>query len=133
MSITTIAKTVDELVHRAAADPFTMSALLYGCDNDGAYLLGSAENPYELLEMIDRPDSLNAVALVITGFASPINDENIPPSKHPERIRVRIVNCKSDEGFTTIMRRANTPDEVEDMGSEGVGALREALSDWWEQ
>jgi hypothetical protein len=31
------------------------------------------------------------------------------------------------------MRRANTPDEVEDMGSEGAGALREALSDWWEQ
>ena len=133
MSISTIAKTIDELVHRTSADPFTMSALLYGCDDDGAYLLSSGDNPYELLEMTSRPDSLNAVALVITGFASPSTDGKIRPSQHPERIRVRLVNCMSAEGFTTIMRRANTPDKVEDMGSEGVGALREALSDWWEQ
>jgi hypothetical protein len=133
MSISTIAKTIDELVHRSAADPFTMSALLYGCDDDGAYLLSSGDNPYELLEITSRPDSLNAVALVITGFASPNTDGEIRPSQHPERIRVRIVNCMSAEGFTTIMRRANTPDEVEDMGSEGVGFLREAIEDWWAQ
>ncbi len=133
MSISTIAKTIDELVHKTSADPFTMSALLYGCDNDGAYLLSSGDNPYELLEMTSRPDSLNAVALVITGFASPINDENIPPSKHPKRIRVRLVNCMSAEGFTTIMRRANTPDEIEDMGNDGIGAIREAIEEWWAQ
>ena len=133
MSITAIAKTIDELVHKTSADPFTLSALLYGCDDDGAYLLSSGDNPYELLETTSRPDSLNAVALVITGFAAPNNDGEIRPSEHPERIRVRLVNCMSAEGFTTIMRRANTPDEVEDMGSDGIGAIREAIEDWWAQ
>lgn len=130
MNISTIAKTVDELVHRTADDQFEMEATLYGCDDDGAYILGVGNDPYDLLGMVDRPDNLNAVALVVTGYASPAGD-NTRPSQHPERIRVRLVNCKGIDGFSTVMRRADTPDEVEDMGDEGVGSLRDAMELWW--
>jgi hypothetical protein len=131
-NITAIAKTIDELVHRTADDKFEMDAKLYGCDPDGAYLLGESPNPYDLLECIDRPEQLDAVALVVTGYAAP-EGSTTPPREHPERIRVRLVVCKNIDGFSNIMRRENTPDEVEDLGGGGVGVMRDAMEAWWAQ
>jgi hypothetical protein len=131
-NVTAIAKTVDELVHRTADDKFEMDAKLYGCDPDGAYLLGESTNPYDLLECIDRPENLDAVALVVTGYAAP-EGSTAPPSQHSERIRIRLVVCKSIDGFSNIMRRENTPDEVEDLGGGGVGVMRDAVEAWWAQ
>jgi hypothetical protein len=131
-NITAIAKTIDELVHRTADDKFEMDAKLYGCDPDGAYLLGESPNPYDLLECIDRPEQLDAVALVVTGYAAP-EGGTTPPREHPERIRVRLVVCKNIDGFSNIMRREDTPDEVEDLGDGGVGVMRDAMEAWWAQ
>ena len=131
-TVTAIAKTVDELVHRTAADKFQMDARLYGCDPDGAYLLGEAPNPYDLLDYINRPEHLDAVALVVTGYASPEGD-NIPPSQHPERMRIRLVVCKGIDGFSNIMRNEANPDEVKDLGDGGVGVMRDAVEAWWAQ
>ena len=131
-TITAIAKTIDELVHRTADDKFQMDARLYGCDHDGAYLLGEAPNPYDLLDFINRPEQLDAVALVVTGYASPQGDD-IPPSQHPKRMRVRLVVCKGIDGFSNIMRNEATPDEVKDLGDGGVGVMRDALEEWWAQ
>ena len=103
-NVTAIAKTVDELVHRTADDKFEMDAKLYGCDPDGAYLLGESTNPYDLLECIDRPENLDAVALVVTGYAAP-EGSTAPPIQHSERISIRLVVCKSIDGFSKIMRR----------------------------
>lgn len=131
-TITAIAKTVDELVHRTAEDKFEMDARLYGCDPDGVYLLGEALNPYDLLDYINRPEHLDAVALVFTGYASPEVD-NIVPSQHPERIRTRLVVCKGIDGFSNIMRNEDNPDEVKDMGDGGFGVMRDAIEAWWAQ
>lgn len=134
MTITEIATAVDELVHRTADDPFEIDATLYGNFPDGIRKMGYFPDPYALLELTSRPSELDAVALVVTGWASPHvgnDDDSVRPSQHPERIRVRIVACKSIDGFSTVMRRADTPDEVEDMGSEGVGAMRDAMEAWW--
>ena len=134
-TITQIAKTVDEIVHRTAPDKFGMEATLFGCDDDGAYLLGVDNNPYELLWGSKRPDHIKAIALVVTGWASPYKDDsdNVLPSQHPERIRIRMVVCKGIDGFSTILRRADQPDEAEDMGDEGMGSLRDAMEAWWAQ
>jgi hypothetical protein len=131
-TVTAIAKTIDELVHRTADDKFQMDARLYGCDPDGAYLLGESPNPYDLLECIDRPEQLDAVALVVTGYASPEGDD-IPPSQHPERMRIRLVVCKGIDGFSNIMRNEANPDEVKDLGDGGVGVMRDAIEEWWAQ
>jgi len=135
MNITAMAMTIDDLVHNHADDPFNIDALLYACDNDGAYLLGSNPNPYELLEETERPSYINAVALVMVGYASPRNPEspNVRPSQHPERMRVRIVTMKTIDGFANIMRREDEPEERQDLGGDGQGAICDALNEWWEQ
>ena len=135
MNITAMAMTIDDLVHNHADDPFNIDALLYACDNDGAYLLGSNPNPYELLEETERPSYINAVALVMVGYASPRNPEspNVRPSQHPERMRVRIVTMKTIDGFANIMRREDDPEERQDLGGDGQGAICDALNEWWEQ
>jgi hypothetical protein len=135
MNITAMAMTIDELVHNHADSPFQIDALLYACDEDGAYLLGSNPNPYELLEETERPSYINAVALVMVGYASPHNPEspNVRPSQHPERMRVRIVTMKTIDGFANIMRREDDPDEFQDLGGDGVGAICDALNEWWGQ
>lgn len=134
-TIDKIATTVDELVHRTADDPFQMEARLYGCDPDGAYLLGENSDAYALLWGTNKPENIDAMALVVTGWASPYKgkdkDNMVAPSKHPERIRIRLVTCVGHEGFATVMRRADNPDEAESMGNDGEGALRNALEAWW--
>ena len=135
MNITAMAMTIDDLVHNHTDDPFNIDALLYACDNDGAYLLGKNPNPYELLEETERPSCIIAVAVVMVGYASPHNPEspNVRPSQHPERMRVRIVTMKTIDGFSNIMRREDEPDEAQDLGGDGVGAICDALNEWWEQ
>jgi hypothetical protein len=136
MNITAMAKTIDDLVHNHTDDPFEIDALLYACDNDGAHLLGTNPNPYELLVETKRPSYINAVALVMVGYASPHNPENpetIRPSQHPERYRIRIVTMKTIHGFSNIMRREDEPDEAQDLGGDGQGAICDALNEWWEQ
>lgn len=134
MNITAMAMTIDDLVHNHTDDPFNIEALLYACDNDGAYLLGANPDPYELLQETKRPSYINAVALVMVGYASPHDPENpsnIRPSQHPERYRIRIVTMKTIDGFCNIMRREDDPDEPQDLGGDGEGAICEALDEWW--
>lgn len=134
MNITAMARTIDDLVHNHTNDPFEIDALLYACDNDGAYLLGSNPDPYELLQETQRPSYINAVALVMLGYASPHDPNkpsNIRPSQHPERYRIRIVTMKTIDGFCNIMRREDDPDEPQDLGGGGEGAICEALDEWW--
>jgi len=128
-TLTAIAHTVNDKVCRDMDDHYNFEARLYGCDPDGVYLLGTDGDPYDLLANTPRPVGLTAVALVATGWASPISDEG-RPSEHPERIRVRIVACKGMDSFTTLMAREDTP-EATDMGDEGEGGLRDALEAWW--
>jgi hypothetical protein len=131
-TIQQVALTIDEMVANTPSnDPFSMEATLFGCDDDGAYILASGRDPYEVLCNTPKPSRITAMAFVVTGWASPTTDNDTPPSQHPERIRIRLVTAVGYDGFATVMRRADQPDEVEDMGDEGEGALRDALEAWW--
>lgn len=134
-TIQQVALTIDEMVTNTPSnDPFDMEATLFGCDHDGAYILASGGDPYSVLADTPKPSKITAMALLVTGWASPHNgDDDVRPSQHPERIRIRLVTAVGYDGFATVMRRADKPNEVEEMGSEGTGALRDALADWWEQ
>ena len=134
-TIQQVARTIDEMVANTPSnDPFSMEATLYGCDEDGAYILASGDNPYDVLMDTPKPSKITAMAFVVTGWASPTSEnETVRPSEHPERIRVRLVTAVGYDGFATVMRRADQPNEVEDMGDEGTGALRDALEEWWGQ
>ena len=133
-TVTQIAKTIDEIVANTPSnDPFSMEATLFGCDDDGAYILASGRDPYEVLCDTPKPSKITAMAFVVTGWASPLNEngDDVLPSQHPDRIRIRLVTAVGYDGFATVMRRADQPDEVNDMGEEGTGALRDALEAWW--
>ena len=125
-----VAHKVNEIVLRDMDDPFQFETRLYGCDHDGVYLLGTDNDPYELIWGTPRPNGLTAVALVATGWASPTCDDGVPPSKHPDRIRVRVVACKGMDSFTSLMAKADEPDDVHEE-SGGEGGLRDALEAWW--
>lgn len=130
-TIQQVALTIDEMVANTPSnDPFSMEATLFGCDHDGAYILASGGDPYEVLSETPKPSKITAMAFVVTGWASPTTDDT-PPSQHPDRIRIRLVTAVGYDGFRTIMRRADQPDEVQDLGDEGEGGLRDALEAWW--
>jgi len=133
-TISQIAKTIDALVQRELDDPFEMEPRLYGCHPDGAYLMNTDPDPYDLLWSCKKPEKVTAVAMVVTGWAAPIDesDEYLDrPSHSPDRIRVRMVVCIGLDGFATVMRRADQPDDIEDLTDEGEGVLRDALEAWW--
>lgn len=134
-SITEIATTIEEMVNKIPSnDPFSTEATLFGCDEDGAYILASGDNPYDVLADTPKPKQVIAVALLVSGWASPYDgDDEVRPSQHPERIRIRLVTAIGNDGMSTIMRRADKPNEIEDLGGDGTGALRDALEEWWGQ
>lgn len=129
-TLSQVARKVNDLVLRDMDDPFQFETRLYGCDPDGVYLLGTHDDPYELIWGTPRPNGLTAVALVATGWASPTCDDGVPPSKHPERIRVRVVACKGMDSFTSLLTKADEPDDVTEQ-EDGEGGLRDALEAWW--
>lgn len=127
-TLSQVAYKVNDLVVRDMDDHYNMETRLYGCDPDGVYLLGTNSDPYELIWGTPRPDGLTAVALVATGWASPIGEGQ--PSKHPERIRVRVIACKGMDSFVSLMSMETNPDAVTEQ-EDGEGALRDALEAWW--
>lgn len=130
-TITQIASTIDELVHRELGDLFDMDARLYVTDPDGAWMIGQSHDPYEMFDgdtAVTRPRGATAVGFVCTGWAAPTTD--MPPSQSPARIRVRITVAYNGSEWTTVMRREgeNTPDIMEEAG---VGMLADAIEFWW--
>lgn len=140
MDITTMARTIDTIVERETGDNrFNIDAILYGCDNDGAYLIESGhDDPYDVIAVADRPSDLIGAALVVCGWASPYSqddrDNPVRPSEHPSRIRVRVVVCITDQGFSTMIRRADCDQQADQtviLSEQPQGALAQVLSDWW--
>ena len=74
------------------------------------------------------------VALVTCGWASPIaqgesDDEQVAPSQHPERRRVRLMVFAGKDGWASVMRFSDTPDETITDDGNARGALAEAIMD----
>jgi len=135
-TITQIASTIDELVHRELGDnQFDMYSRLYVTDPDGAWMIGQSHDPYDMFDgdtAVTRPRGATAVGFVCTGWAAPITDTptDTPPSQSPDRIRVRITVAYNGSEWTTVMRREgeNTPDIMEEAGA---GPLADAIEFWW--
>lgn len=132
-TITQIASTIDELVHRELGDIFDMDARLYVTDPDGAWMIGESHDPYELFygdTAVSIPRGATAMGFVCTGWGAPISDGFTPPSQSPNRVRIRITVAYDGFDWTSIMRREgeNTPDIMEDAG---VGRLADAIEEWW--
>lgn len=90
----------------------------------------------DVYELLSDKASVKALAdydqvLVATcGWASPVEkdgDDEIPPSVHPKRRRVRLACYLCDEGVASVLRFSDTPDETVTDEGKAQGSLADAL------
>lgn len=91
---------------------------------------------YELLE--SRGSAIarmfDAAAVLTCGWAAPVDDgdeDDLPPSVHPRRRRVRLVVVVSDTGVGSVLRFADTPDDIVTDPGNAKGSLADAVARLW--
>lgn len=131
-----LAKRVEQNLNDYKRVGFTMSkACLYGVDTDGLIMLAGEHNDiYELLDDCAVADLLTVyshVAVATTGWASPITDDEqaneVAPSEHKDRRRVRLVIVADKDGMASILRFSDEPDTVITDEGKALGSLADAL------
>ena len=99
-------------------------------------LAGEHGDVYDLLDSDDSRAVAKVsdyIALVTCGWASPIttdsddDDEQVAPSEHPQRRRVRLMVFAGKDGWASVMRFSDTPDETITDDGTARGALAEAI------
>jgi len=131
-----LAKSVEQNLNDYKKLGFEMKqACLYGVDTDGLIALGYQHNDiYELLDGSDVADLLTVyshVAVATTGWASPMTDDemanDLPPSQHKDRRRVRLVVVADKDGMASVLRFSDEPDRVVTDEGKALGSLADAL------
>jgi hypothetical protein len=109
-------------------------AQLYSVTKYGEYAIaGTHGDVYELLESDESVAVANAsdfIALVTCGWASPItddDDEEVAPSKHPQRRRVRLFVLASRQSVASVLRFSDEPDSVVTDEGQARGSLADAV------
>jgi hypothetical protein len=91
---------------------------------------------YELLEARRSAVArmFDAAAVLTCGWAAPVDDEDgddLPPSAHPRRRRVRLVVVVGDAGVGSVLRFADTPEEIVTDPGNAKGSLADAVEQLW--
>lgn len=116
---------------------------------DGALRISFLAEHGDVYELLDAPSSAIArmfdAAIVLTcGWAAPISrqdhgdhddhettDDEVPPSQHPKRRRVRLVVVVCDDGVASVLRFADTPDDIVTDAGSARGSLADAVNNLW--
>lgn len=125
----------DELGQTFSLDKSRLYSLINGEQGYTLTLASEHSDVYDLLENTDSKDIARVsdfIVVVTCGWASPIvgdadDDEQLPPSQHPERRRVRLVVTASRDGMASVLRFQDTPDDVITDEGEARGTLAEAV------
>ena len=155
-----IATCVEASLH-SSLDGFNLPrARLYGVsivdakgiasNQDGALRISFLAEHGDVYELLDAPSSAIArmfdVAVVLTcGWAAPLDrneqdddsrsddeiDEEVPPSQHPLRRRVRLVVAVCDKGVASVLRFADTPNDIVTDDGAARGSLADAVKNLW--
>jgi hypothetical protein len=150
-----LAKCVESSLH-TSLDGFDLPrARLYGVsivdadgvrsNHNGALRISFLAEHGDVYELLDAPSSAIArmfdAAVVLTcGWAAPIDrDESpanedwseVPPSQHPQRRRVRLVVSVCDNGVASVLRFADTPDDIVTDAGSARGSLADAVNNLW--
>lgn len=90
---------------------------------------------YELLKSeaaVSAAQQYDAIGIMSLGWAAPAgndDDDEMPPSVHPRRRRVRLLICANIKGVASVLRFSDKPDEVITDEGNAVGALAEAVQE----
>lgn len=119
---------------------------------DGALRITFLAEHGDVYELLDAPSSAIArmfdAAVVLTcGWAAPLDRdeddfdnketpdessrESVPPSQHPLRRRVRLVVAVCERGVASVLRFADTPNDVITDAGAARGSLADAVKDLW--
>lgn len=137
---------VDEQVEKYVAknfdDIFTLGkAQLFGIDiyKTVAPIVQKIGDHADVYDMLSPMHAIlgadyDAFGLVTTGWAAPTvngEDNGVAPSKHPERVRVRLFSfCDVQGRITSSLRFANKVGEVTYDENQARGAMRDAMLDF---
>lgn len=153
ISPVTLATCVEDSLH-LSLDGFELSrARLYGIsivdeqavarNENGAFRITFLAEHGDVYELLEAQTSaivrmFDAAVVLTCGWAAPIrNDEDdddesaTPPSQHPERRRVRLVVVVSDAGVGSVLRFADTPQDVVTDAGAARGSLADAVTNMW--
>jgi hypothetical protein len=91
---------------------------------------------YELLEARGSAIArmFDAAAVLTCGWAAPVDDDvddDVPPSAHPRRRRVRLVVVVGDAGVGSVLRFADNPDDIVTDPGNAKGSLADAVEHLW--
>jgi hypothetical protein len=112
-----------------------MYSLIESDDEVSMTLAGESGDIYDLIMSRDALQVAKAsdfIALVTCGWASPRDnddDDEIAPSQHPQRRRVRLLVLAGKDGMASCLRFSDTPDEVITDNGTATGSLATALYD----
>lgn len=59
------------------------------------------------------------------------SDNDVPPSQHPQRRRVRLVVAVCDSGVASVLRFADTPGDIVTDAGSARGSLADAVNNLW--
>lgn len=153
ISPVTLATCVEDSLH-LSLDGFDLSrARLYGIsivdeqavarNENGALRITFLAEHGDVYELLEAQTSaivrmFDAAVVLTCGWAAPIRDDEddedesaTPPSQHPERRRVRLVVVVGDAGVGSVLRFADTPNDVVTDAGAARGSLADAVTNMW--
>ena len=145
-----LATCVEHSLH-LSLDRFDLSAArLYGitvvdpegipAKADGSLRITFLAEHADVYELLDAPTSaiskmFDAAVVLTCGWAAPLDDDDEPsdlaPSRHPRRRRVRLVVTVCDLGVASVLRFADTPEEIVTDDGAARGTLADAVNSLW--
>jgi hypothetical protein len=133
------AEFAERLISEQLEGDFSLKKALFFAINEtdeGVAMVLAGEHG-DIYDLLDSDDSRavakvsDYIAVITCGWASPIargdDDEEIAPSQHPERRRVRLMVFAGKDGWASVMRFSDTPDETITDDGNARGALADAI------
>lgn len=131
-------KTIEAIAeHLVRKDPKEVAQIRAIHRTETGYLVGKklgAGNVYDLIERAktwELLETAQAVAVIATGWASPTDNDETPPSEHPKRRRVVlaiVVDLETPQIHSTI-RFGDNAELIHDTSGNSTGALADAVQD----
>lgn len=96
----------------------------------------------DVYELLESPTSaivrmFDAAVVLTCGWAAPLNEDDdedessVAPSQHPKRRRVRLVVVVGDGGVGSVLRFADTPEDIVTDAGVAQGSLADAVTNLW--
>ena len=113
------------------------SARIFHIDDDGLFtLIDHDRDVYDLLSNDDVASDLSkadniSIGVLTYGWAAPISDDedenDIAPSQHKDKKRVRVLVTACDHGSTVTFLRFEADPETVDVQTGGEGSMADAI------